>query len=62
MSDFKIMAIIAAAGVGMMLLAWIIGPMAWGFMAAGAFALAARDCKEPHEKGMRAVFGPADIG
>jgi hypothetical protein len=56
MGEFKITLIVAAAGAGMMLLAWIIGPMAWGFMAAGMFALAARGFKKPHERAMRDVF------
>lgn len=56
MGDFKIMLIATAVVVGMMLLAWVIGPMAWGFIGAGMFALAARDFKKPHEKAMRGFF------
>lgn len=56
MGDLKIMLIAAAVGAGMMLLAWVIGPMAWGFIGAGMFALAARDFKKPHEKAMRGFF------
>lgn len=56
MDDFKIMLIIAAGGVGIMLLAWVIGPMAWGFMGAGMFALAARDFKKQNAEVMGNIF------
>lgn len=54
--EVKAMLIIAAGGAVMLLLFWIIGPMAGGFMGAGMFALAARDFKKPHEKAMRDIF------
>ena len=56
MSDLKIMLIAAVVVVGMMLLAWIIGPMAWGFMGAGMFALAARDFKKQNAEVMGNIF------
>ena len=56
MDDFKIMLIAAAVGAGMMLLAWIIGPMAWGFIGAGMFALAARDSKKQNAEVMGNIF------
>ena len=43
MDDFKIMLIIAAGGVGIMLLCWLLGPNVGGGLAgAGLFILAAR--------------------
>lgn len=45
MDDLKIMAIIAAGGVGMMLLFYLFGPPVAGFLLAAAFAKAGSDCK-----------------
>lgn len=46
MDDFKIMLIIAAGGVGIMLLCWLFGPNVGGGLAgAGLFILAARSFK-----------------
>ena len=46
MEDLKIMAIIAAGGVGIMLLCWLFGPNVGGGLAgAGLFILAARSFK-----------------
>lgn len=56
MEDLKIMAIIAAGGAVMLLLFWIIGPMAGGFMGAGMFALAARDFKKQDAEVMGNIF------
>lgn len=56
MDDFKIMLIIAAGGAVMLLLFWIIGPMAGGFMGAGMFALAARDFKKQDAEVMGNIF------
>lgn len=56
MGDFKIMLIATAVVVGMMLLAWVIGHMAWGFIGAGMFALAARDFKKQNAEVMGNIF------
>ena len=56
MDDFKITLIIAAGGAVMLLLFWIIGPMAGGFMGAGMFALAARDFKKQDAEVMGNIF------
>lgn len=56
MDDFKIMLIIAAGMAGMLLLFWLIGPMAGGFMGAGMFALAARDFKKQDAEVMGNIF------
>lgn len=56
MDDFKIMLIIAAGMAGMLLLFWLIGPMAGGFMGAGMFALAARDFKKQDADVMGNIF------
>lgn len=56
MGDFKIMLIIAAGMAGMLLLFWLIGPMAGGFMGAGMFALAARDLKKQDAEVMGNIF------
>lgn len=56
MDDFKIMLIIAAGMAGMLLLFWLIGPMAGGFMGAGMFALAARDLKKQDAEVMGNIF------
>lgn len=56
MDDFKIMLIIAAGVAGMLLLFWLIGPMAGGFMGAGMFALAARDFKKQNAEVMGNIF------
>ena len=56
MDDFKIMLIIAAGGAVMLLLFWLIGPMAGGFMGAGMFALAARDFKKQDAEVMGNIF------
>lgn len=46
MSDLKIMAIIAAGGVGIMLLCWLFGPnIGGGLVGAGMLILAARSLK-----------------
>ena len=56
MDDFKIMLIIAAGGAVMLLLFWLIGPMAGGFTGAGMFALAARDFKKQDAEVMGNIF------
>ena len=56
MNDFKIMLIITVGMAGMLLLFWLIGPMAGGFMGAGMFALAARDFKKQDAEVMGNIF------
>ena len=54
--EVKAMLIIAAGGAVMLLLFWIIGPMAGGFMGAGMLALAARDFKKQDAEVMGNIF------